>query len=186
MLISCNNIAKPNKTILGALALSTGLLACTPRELKRVDEKNFTTEYIDSFTKSNFNKVDTIDKFCFKKDTINLDEECFENFEKLNDYVDREGRFRNPNLVTGSKMEYVYTMKANGKPGYAFRPKTQYEHLAEPSSIQARVTNEVYTDKNDSTQIYIPVEFWGAANPNLKLKHVQSSKKYQQFENFFK
>ena len=72
-LVKSNNIARNTRNILGSFALVGTMVACSTPELKRVQENESIVEYIDSFTKSNLNKIDTTDRFCFKVDTLKLD-----------------------------------------------------------------------------------------------------------------
>ena len=66
-------------------------------------------------------------------------------------------------------------------------PKSEhtFEDLVEKNSLQARARNEVYTEKENSKKYYIPVEFWGSANPDLNARHVKEDNKYKDFAKHF-
>lgn len=175
-----------NKTFIKALAISTTLTSCSQKEFKQLEHNKTVIQYIDNFTKSNYNKIDTINKFCFKKDTIQLNKDCFKSYAELSKYITKIGKQKNPHIQTGSKIVYEYGVKANGKMGFRHRPKITYELLSNPNSITAKVQNRVFTEKSDTSKIYIPVEFWGSANPKLERKQVEKSQNYQQFNSYFK
>ena len=185
-LVKSNNFVKNTRNILGSFALVGTMVACSTPELKRVQENEPIVEYIDSFTKSNLNKIDTTDRFCFKVDTLKLDKNSLESFENLDKCINQQAVIQNPNIVTGTRMRTQYVPK----PGGGFRlmpmPEHTYEDLVEKNSLQARVKNEVYTEKENSNKYYIPVEFWGSANPNLEVQHVERNEIYKNFAVYFK
>ena len=184
-LVKSNNFVKNTRNILGSFALAGTMVACSTPELKRVQENEPVVEYIDSFTKSDLNKIDTTNRFCFKVDTLKLDKNSLESFENLDKCINQQAVIQNPNIVTGTRMRTQYVPK----PGGGFRlmpmPEHTYEDLVEKNSLQARVKNEVYTEKENSNKYYIPVEFWGSANPNLEVQHVERNEIYKNFAVYF-
>lgn len=186
MKILITNIIKPNSNIrrtankiLGSFALAGTMIACSTPELKRIQGNEPVVEYIDSFTKSDLNKIDTTNRFCFEVDTLKLDMDALENFENLDNYINRQAVLQNPDIETGSKI----VLKPWPKPGGGIRmtplPKKTYKNLVDPNTLQARVKNEVYTES--SNKYYIPVEFWGSANPDLEAQHVERNDTYKNF-----
>ena len=184
-LVKSNNIARNARNILGSFALVGTMAACSASELKRVQENEPVVEYIDSFTKSNLNKIDTSDRFCFKVDTLKLDKNSLESFENLDKCINQQAVIQNPNIITGTRITTQYVPKPGG--GFRLMPKPEhtYEDLVEKNSLQARVKNEVYTEKENSNKYYIPVEFWGSANPNLEAQHVERNERYKDFAVYF-
>ena len=108
-----------------------------------------------------------------------------ENFENLEKHINNQAIVQNPNIATGSKI----IMVAYPIPGGGIRKRaktdTTYEVLADPNTLQARVRNEVYTEKENSNKYYIPVEFWGSANPDLDARHVKENDRYKDFAEYF-
>lgn len=183
--VKSNNIVRNARNILGSFALAGTMIACSTPELRRVQENEPIVEYIDSFAKSNLNKIDTTDRFCFKVDTLKLDKNSLESFENLDKCIDQQAVIQNPNIVTGTRITTQYVPKPGG--GFRLMPKSEHtnEDLVEKNSLQARVKNEVYTEKENSNKYYIPVEFWGSANPNLEVQHVERNEIYKNFAVYF-
>ena len=157
--------------ILGSF-LSCGLQACQKAPFKEVPKEkveNVIVNRVDSFI-SESKKVLQNDKYqIFEKDTIELTKDFFNNPKEFFKYLDEKAKTEVPRVVIRTYTVMVPSVVHKWR---VVEPQTRHEYakkFIEPKSVI--LSDKIYT--RDSIDRYVPVEFWGISNPELKDKNLK-------------
>lgn len=152
------------KVMAGTVALSTA--SCKREPIHRISDalKYPIIERVDSFTKSSLNDVDTTFADRIKTDTLEISNKLLNDKKELVDYLDKNARSTNYNVVVDTRPVYSFGMRYDGKMGYRLR----MENIVEPKYISSEMAgvmqNKVYTNKSE-TKYFVPVNYYGVVNP---------------------
>lgn len=156
-----------SKIMAGTIALTS--VSCVKKEpLHQITNKNIhpIIERVDSFAKSNENKisVDSLKKFAI--DTLEISNNELNN-QKIAKTIQNMAEFRNPDVVVGSKIEYGYGLKMTGGIGWGMVHKNVTEPKMVPSSVVGVMENKVFSNPKEN-KYFVPVTYYGQPNPKLK------------------
>ena len=155
-----------NSILAGSFLL--GIASCTRGPLHQLEENKYNLiERVDEYTKSEFNNNSTEELELFKIDTIDISENDFEDFAKLNSKMKSLAESNNPQILTKDEWEYGYAIGprqtlsgVKTKPGIDYHHVEEYEDKYIESSITIKAQNKVFANENE-TKFYIPVEYYG-------------------------
>ena len=152
------------KVMAGTVALST--LSCKRVPIHRISDasKYPIIERVDSFTKSSLNDVDTTFADRIKTDTLEISNKLLNDKKELVDYLDKNARSTNYNVVVDTRPVYSFGMRYDGKMGYRLRMEDVVEPRYISSEMAGVMQNKVYTNKSE-TKYFVPVNYYGVVNP---------------------
>ena len=152
------------KVMAGTVALSTS--SCKREPIHRISDasKYLIIERVDSFTKSSLNDVDTTFADRIKTDTLEISNKLLNDKKELVDYLDKNARSTNYNVVVGTRPVYSFGMRYDGKMGYRLRMEDVVEPRYISSEMAGVMQNKVYTNKSE-TKYFVPVNYYGVVNP---------------------
>ncbi len=152
------------KVMAGTVALSTS--SCKREPIHRISDasKYPIIERVDSFTKSSLNDVDTTFADRIKTDTLEISNKLLNDKKELVDYLDKNARSTNYNVVVDTRPVYSFGMRYDGKMGYRLRMEDVVEPRYISSEMAGVMQNKVYTNKSE-TKYFVPVNYYGVVNP---------------------
>ena len=152
------------KVMAGTVALSTS--SCKREPIHRIFDasKYPIIERVDSFTKSSLNDVDTTFADRIKTDTLEISNKLLNDKKELVDYLDKNARSTNYNVVVDTRPVYSFGMRYDGKMGYRLRMEDVVEPRYISSEMAGVMQNKVYTNKSE-TKYFVPVNYYGVVNP---------------------
>ena len=152
------------KVMAGTVALSTS--SCKREPIHRISDgsKYLIIERVDSFTKSSLNDVDTTFADRIKTDTLEISNKLLNDKKELVDYLDKNARSTNYNVVVDTRPVYSFGMRYDGKMGYRLRMEDVVEPRYISSEMAGVMQNKVYTNKSE-TKYFVPVNYYGVVNP---------------------
>lgn len=152
------------KVMAGTVALSTS--SCKREPIHRISDasKYSIIERVDSFTKSSLNDVDTTFADRIKTDTLEISNKLLNDKKELVDYLDKNARSTNYNVVVDTRPVYSFGMRYDGKMGYRLRMEDVVEPRYISSEMAGVMQNKVYTNKSE-TKYFVPVNYYGVVNP---------------------
>ena len=152
------------KVMAGTVALSTS--SCKREPIHRISDasKYLIIERMDSFTKSSLNDVDTTFADRIKTDTLEISNKLLNDKKELVDYLDKNARSTNYNVVVDTRPVYSFGMRYDGKMGYRLRMEDVVEPRYISSEMAGVMQNKVYTNKSE-TKYFVPVNYYGVVNP---------------------
>ena len=152
------------KVMAGTVALSTS--SCKREPIHRISDasKYPSIERVDSFTKSSLNDVDTTFADRIKTDTLEISNKLLNDKKELVDYLDKNARSTNYNVVVDTRPVYSFGMRYDGKMGYRLRMEDVVEPRYISSEMAGVMQNKVYTNKSE-TKYFVPVNYYGVVNP---------------------
>lgn len=150
--------------VAGTVALTN--VSCKREHLHRVTDavKYPIIERVDSFTKSSLNDVDTTFADRIKTDTLEISNKLLNDKKELVDYLDKNARSTNYNVVVDTRPVYSFGMRYDGKMGYRLRMEDVVEPRYISSEMAGVMQNKVYTNKSE-TKYFVPVNYYGVVNP---------------------
>lgn len=153
------------KVMAGTVALSTS--SCRREPIHRISDasKYPIIERVDSFVKSNLNEVDTTFAEKIKTDTLEISNSLLNDKKELVEYLDKNARRSNSNVIMSSGPEYCYGLQYNGKIGWGWKIKDEVEPKYISSEMAGVMQNKVYTNKSED-KFFVPVNYYGVRNPN--------------------
>lgn len=151
------------KVMAGTVALSTA--SCKREPIHRISDvaKHPIIERVDSFTKSSLNDVDTTIADRIKTDTLEISNKLLNDKKELVDYLDKNARKSNYNVVVDTRPVYSFGMRYDGKMGYRLRMESVVEPRYISSEMAGVMQNKVYTNKSE-TKYFVPVNYYGVVN----------------------
>lgn len=152
------------KVMAGTVSLSTS--SCKREPIHRISDvsKYPIIERVDSFTKSSLNDVDTTFADRIKTDTLEISNKLLNDKKELVDYLDKNARSTNYNVVVDTRPVYSFGMRYDGKMGYRLRMEDVVEPRYISSEMAGVMQNKVYTNKSE-TKYFVPVNYYGVVNP---------------------
>ncbi len=155
------------KIIAGTMALSQ--TACKREPIHQITNvtKYPIIERVDSFAKSALNKVDTTLTERIKVDTLEISNKKLNDKNKLVEYLDKNARRSNSEVLVDTRPVYSFGMRYDGKMGYRLRMENFYEPKYIPSEMAGVMQNKVYTNKSED-KFFVPVTYYGIRNPKAE------------------
>jgi len=154
----------PKIIMISALA---GLTSCQKAAFHEMPAKNIApvvTERIDSFARESQKILKNPEYKKFKNDTLQLTEEFFRNPSKFFKRLNKSSKANIPDTCTKTTtiLRPVYIGKT-----MHMQPiiEKHYEPLYKDSKAVIN-SNKIFT--TDSVNMFVPVEYWGIRNKNLK------------------
>ena len=132
------------KVMAGTVALSTSSCKCEPIHRISDASKYPIIERVDSFTKSSLNDVDTTFADRIKTDTLEISNKLLNDKKELVDYLDKNARSTNYNVVVDTRPVYSFGMRYDGKMGYRLRMEDVVEPRYISSEMAGVMQNKVY------------------------------------------
>lgn len=163
-----NNLSK----IIGITAITSASIGCTRKPLSSMPEELISkeiTQKMDSLSKETQKTLeDTTYKF-YGYDTLKINKNFSEKPEDFQDKINSKAKSADKTVVTGqyTKLEPIFF---NNK--MHLYPKTHFIEEKAHLNHRAVIKNpQIYT--TDSTDMYVPVEYYGKINP----KAIEESRK---------
>ncbi len=158
-----NNIKKSVNTMLVASAILTGVAACTEKkpyvQMPKENVPEAVYNKLDSLSKESKKIINNPEYELYGKDTLELSKNFARKTDKFVNKMNDKAKMADEETVVGSRVTINY---------YSPGPKYQIEDIYDSNHTNhIGVIRAPKVLTTDSTDMYVPVEYYGMKNPNV-------------------